>query len=193
MLWKRGLGQEGLRNMSGVPHLVSGTAGIWKRVSLALEILPTILASSLNLAAISRSLNSPSSFLTHMVLLIVSPERSSSQLFHIPSPHFLSVSLQFCVFSSVHSLRRVRLWPHDCNMPGFPVHQLPKLTQTHVHRVGDAIQLSHPLLSTSPPALNLPRHQGLFQWVSSSHQVAKLLEFQLQHQSIQWIFRTDLL
>ena len=82
----------------------------------------------------------------------------------------------------------------DCSMPGLPVHhQLLELTQTHVHRVGDAIQPSHPLLSPSPPALNLSHHQGLFQWVSSSHQVAKVLEFQLQHQSFQWIFRTDFL
>ena len=72
-------------------------------------------------------------------------------------------------------------------------HQLPELTQTHVHWVSDAIQSSHPLSSPSPPAFNLSQHQGLFQWVSSSHQVAKVLEFQLQHQSFQWIFRTDLL
>ena len=64
--------------------------------------------------------------------------------------------------------------PTDCSMPGFPVHhQLLELAQTHVHRVGDAIQTSHPLLSPSPPALNLSQHQGLFQWVSSSHQVGQ--------------------
>ena len=81
----------------------------------------------------------------------------------------------------------------DCSTPGFPVHhQLLKLAQTHVHRFCDAIQPSHPLSSPSPPALNLFQHQGLFQWVSSSHQVAKVLEVQLQHQSFQWIFRTDL-
>ena len=68
----------------------------------------------------------------------------------------------------------------DCNTPGFPVHhKLLELTQIHVHRVGDAIQQSHPLLSTSLPAFSLSHHQGLFQWVSSSHQVAKVLEFQL--------------
>ena len=65
--------------------------------------------------------------------------------------------------------------------------------QTHVHLVNDAIQPSHPLPSPSPPALNLSQHQGLFGWVSSSHQVAKVLEFQLQHQSFQWTPRTDLL
>ena len=87
------------------------------------------------------------------------------------------------------------LWdPMDCSMPGFPVqHELPELTQTHVHWVGDAIQPFHPLLSPSPPAFNLPQHQGLFQWVGSSNQVAKVLEFQLQHQSFQWIFRIDFL
>ena len=69
-------------------------------------------------------------------------------------------------------------------MPGLPVcHQLLEFTQTHVHRVGDVIQPSHPLSSPSPPALNLSQHHGLFQWVSSSHQVARVLEFQLQHQS----------
>ena len=74
----------------------------------------------------------------------------------------------------------------DCSMPGFPVyHQLLELTQTYVHRVGDAIQPSHPLLSSSPPAFNLSQHQSLFQSVSSLHQVAKVLEFQLQHQSFQ--------
>ena len=71
--------------------------------------------------------------------------------------------------------------PMDCSTPGLPVHhQLPELTQTHVHWVGDAIQPSHPLLSPSPPAYNLSQHQGLFQWVSSLHQVVKVLEFQLQ-------------
>ena len=74
----------------------------------------------------------------------------------------------------------------DCSMPSFPVHyQIPGLAQTHVHQVGDAIQPSRPLSSPSPTV----QHQGLFQWLSSSHQVAKVLEFQLQHQSFPWIFR----
>ena len=73
------------------------------------------------------------------------------------------------------------------NTPGLPVHhQLPEITQTHVHRVSDAIQPSHPLLSPSPPAPNPSQHQSLFQRVNSSHEVAKVLEFQLQHQSFQW-------
>ena len=76
--------------------------------------------------------------------------------------------------------------PMDCSTPGFPVHhQLLELPQTHVHWVSDAIQPSHPLLSPSPPAFSLSQHQGLFPWVSSLHQVAKILEFQLQHQSFQ--------
>ena len=66
--------------------------------------------------------------------------------------------------------------PMDCSTPGFPVHhQLQELVQTHVHRFGDAIQSSHPLPSPSPPAFNLSQHQGLFQWVGSLHQVAKML------------------
>ena len=84
--------------------------------------------------------------------------------------------------------------PTNCSTPGFPVlHQLPELTQTHVHRVSDAIQLSHPLLSPSLPAFYLSQHQSLFQWIGSSHQVAKVLELQLQDQFFQWIFRTDFL
>ena len=102
-----------------------------------------------------------------------------------------------CSVSSVQSLSRVQLFVKDsvdCSTPGLPVlHQLLELGQTHIQRVGDAIQPSHPLSSPSPPALSLSQHQGLFQWVSSSHLVAKVLEFQLQHQSFQWIFRTDFL
>ena len=95
--------------------------------------------------------------------------------------------------TAVQSRSRVRLCdPRDCSTPGLPVHhQLPELTQSHVHWVGDAIQPSHPL--SPSPALNLSQHQGLFKWVSSLHQVAKVLQFQLQHQSFPWIFRTDLL
>ena len=79
--------------------------------------------------------------------------------------------------TSVHSFSRVWLCDHmDCSTPGFPVpHQLPALTQTHVYWVSDAIQPSHPLSSPSPPAFKLSQHQDLFQWVSSSHQVAKVL------------------
>ena len=81
-----------------------------------------------------------------------------------------------------HELQHARL---SCPSP------TPELAHTHVHRVVNAIHASHPLPSPSPPAFNLSHHQGLFQWVSSSHQVAKVLQFQLQHQSFQWIFRID--
>ena len=82
--------------------------------------------------------------------------------------------------------------PMDRSLPGFPVlHHLPELAQTHVHWVSAAIQPSHPLSSPSPPAFSLSQHQNIFQWVSCSHQVAKVLELQLQ--SFQWIFRVDFL
>ena len=86
------------------------------------------------------------------------------------------------------------LWHHESqhSRPPCPSPTLG-FTQTHVRRVGDAIQPSHPLLPPSPPALNPSQYQGLFQWVNSSYELAKVLEFQLQHQSFQWIFRTDFL
>ena len=97
-------------------------------------------------------------------------------------------------FSSVVQSCPTHCNPMDCSTPGFPVHhQLSELTQTHVHWASDVIQPSHPLSSPSPPAFNLYQHQGLFQWVSSSRQMAKVLEFQLQHQSFQWIFQTNFL
>ena len=110
---------------------------------------------------------------------------------------FVFTHYYYIVFSQFSSV--TQLCPTLCNSmnrstSGLPVHhQLLEFTQTHVHWVGDAIQPFHPLSSPSPPALNLSQHRGLFQWVSSSHQVAKLLEFQLQHQSFQWTPRTDLL
>ena len=97
-------------------------------------------------------------------------------------------------FSSVAQSCSTLYDPMDCCMPGLPVHHhLLEFAQTHVHRVGDAIQPFCPLSSPSPPAFNLFQHWGLFQWVSSLHQVARVLEFQLQHLSFQWIFRTDFL
>ena len=96
------------------------------------------------------------------------------------------------LLSSVAQLCLTLCHPMDCSMPGLPVHhQLLELAQTHVHWVGEAIQPSHPLSSPSLPDFNLCQHQGLSQRVSSSHQVAKVLEFHLE--SFQWIFRTDFL
>ena len=101
------------------------------------------------------------------------------------------ISIQF---SSVAQSSLTLCDPRDCSMPGFPVHhQLPEFTQIHGHWVSDAIQSSHPLSYPSPPAFNFSWHQDLLKWVSSLHQVAKVLEFQLQHQSLQWTFRTDFL
>ena len=100
------------------------------------------------------------------------------------SAHFSSVT-QACP----------NLWdPMNHSTPGLTVHhQLPESTQTHVPWVSDAIQPSHPLSSPSPPVPNPSQHQGLFQWVNSSHEVAKVLEFQLWHHSFQWTPRTDFL
>ena len=126
-------------------------------------------------------------------------------LFKPPSkfhPHFSALllwflpiySVGFYQFSLVTQSCPIPCNSMDCSMPSLPVyHQLPEFTQTHVHQVGDPIQPSHPLLSPSSPAFDLSWHQGLFQGVSSLYQVAKLLELQFQHQSSQWIFRTDFL
>ena len=102
---------------------------------------------------------------------------------------WLFATLQTAARQASLSLCSVQFSPHssltfcdpmDCSTPGFPVcHQLPELVQTHVHWISDAILPPHPLLSSSPSSLNLSQHQGLFQWVSSSHQVPKVLELQL--------------
>ena len=114
--------------------------------------------------------------------------------YHLCTCLIFQFNYKFLQFSSVAQSCLTLCDPMNCTMLGFPVHhQLPEFTQTHVHWVGDAIQPSHPLLSPSPPAFNLSQHWGLFKWVSSSHQVAKVLEFHLQHQSFQWLFRTDFL
>ena len=86
------------------------------------------------------------------------------------------------------------LWPRGLQFTRFPWPSLsPELGRTHVHWVSDTIQPSHPLLSPPSPAFYISHHQGFFQWVSSSYQMVKLLELQLQHQSFQWIFRIDFL
>ena len=109
----------------------------------------------------------------------------------VTSPLFLQLTPQF---SSVAQSCPTLCNPMDCSRPGFPVHhQLPEFTQAHVHWVSDAIQLSHPLSPPSPPSLSLSQYRGLFQWVGCSHQMAKVLELQLQHQFFQRIFRTDFL
>jgi len=99
--------------------------------------------------------------------------------------------------SSVQFSRSVvssSLWPYELQdaRPPCPS-QTPEFTETHAHRVSDAIQPSHPLSSPSPPDSNPSQHQSLFQWVNTSHEVAKVLEFQLQHHSLQRNPRADLL
>ena len=121
----------------------------------------------------------------------ISPSSEYSGLISFRIDWYLYASVQF---SSVTQSCLTICDPMNGSMPGLPVHhQLPEFTQTHAHWVGDAIQPSHPLSSPSPPAPDPSQHQGLFQWVNSSHEVAKVLEFQFQHQSSQWTPRTDLL
>ena len=108
---------------------------------------------------------------------------SSSDFYNYQERLARKDSLQF---SSVTQSCPTFCHPMNCSMPGLPVHhQLLESTQTHVHLVGDAIQPSHPLSSPYPPTLNFSQHQGLFKRVSSLHQVARVLEFQLQQQSFQ--------
>ena len=112
---------------------------------------------------------------------------------HTPKIYCLILIVNSVQFSSVLQSCPTLSDPMNQSMPGLPVHhQLPEFTQTHAHRVGDAMQPSQPLSSPSPPAPNPSQDQGLFQWFNSLHEVAKVLEFQLQHQSFQWTPRTDL-
>ena len=107
---------------------------------------------------------------------------------YIYSLYWMKTSAQFSNSVTSNSLCP---WTATCQAsPSY--HQLPEFTKIHLHWVGDAIQTSHPLSTSSAPAFNLSEPQGLLKWVSSWHQVAKVLKFQLQHQCFQWIFRTDI-
>ena len=124
--------------------------------------------------------------------------RDRTWVSHIAGKYFFPCGREaICIsvqFSSVAQSCLTLCDPMNRSTPGLPVHhQLPEFTLTHVHWVGDAIRPSHPLSSPSPPAFSLSQHQGLFKWVSSSHLVAQVLEFQLQYQSFQWTPRADLL
>ena len=115
-----------------------------------------------------------------------------SELFHLITSVIVAKRLgyfSYILFVLSCSVVSNSLRPHESQHAV----QLPEFTQTHVHQVGDAIQPSRPLSSPSPPAPNPSQHQSLFQWVSSWHEVAKVLEFQLQHQAFQWTPRTDFL
>ena len=104
---------------------------------------------------------------------------------------------KFCVECNIENIKSQ--WPHILFLINFyhkkliKLHYFPEFSQTYFHWVGDAIQPSYPLSSSSPPAFNLSQHQGLFQWVGSLHQVAKVMKLQLQLQSFQWIVRVDFL
>ena len=132
------------------------------------------------------------SVLLNVLKLLCDPGYDFSSICSVhPWKECLFCSSGIVQFSSVAQSCPTLCDPMDCSTPGLPVHhQLPEHAQTHVCRVGDAIQPSHRLSSPSP-TFSLSQHQGLFQWVSSSHQVYKVFESQLQHQSFQWIFRTD--
>ena len=105
---------------------------------------------------------------------------------------FFQIPWSICCCCSVARSCPIICDPMNCRTPVFSVlHYFPEFAQTHIHWVNDAIQPSYPLSLPSPLALSISQHQGLFQWIGSSHEVAKLLELQLQHQSFQWIFRVD--
>ena len=122
------------------------------------------------------------------------PVSSPADLSSVSLPELSLLIFHLTQFSSVAQSCLTFCNPMYCSTPGLPVHhQLLEFIETHVHWVSDAIQPSHPLSSPSFPAFNLSQHQGLFKWVSFLHQVAQVLKFHLQHQSFQWIFRTDFL
>ena len=131
-------------------------------------------------------------FLTLQSCKRVNPTNRKSQNFCSENAQRIHEIIPWCC--SVIQLCPTLCDPSGSSTLGLPVHhQLQELAQTHIHWVSDAIQPSHPLLSPSLPAFSLSQHQGLFQWVYSSHQVAKVSELQLQHQAFQWIFKVDFL
>ena len=168
----------------------------WSSCHYVLNILLLLLKFKISINALYKNT------VPGCIVRLCSLSSFQNNLPSIAFPKMKSVFLteQFSVFqnqfqfSSAAQLCLTLCDPMDRSTSGLSVHhQLPEFTQTHAHRVGDAIQPSHPLSSPSPPAPNLSQHQGLFQWVNPSHEVAKVLEFQLQHQSFQWTPRTDLL
>ena len=133
----------------------------------------------------ARNSNNVQIMIKHNELIIRQP--------HMPYYYYYYYYYCSVQFSSVAQLCLTLCDPMKRSTPGLPVHhQLLEFTQTHLHRVGDAIQPSHPLSSPYPPAPNLSQHQGLFQWVNSSHEVAKVLELQFYHHSLQRTLRADI-
>ena len=146
---------------------------------------------SLELFSLPLAHKYPETHLFPFSIMLIKTLQSNFQLFFFFAWSFCFLGFQF---SSVAQSCPTLCDPMNHSTPGLPVHhQLPEFTQTPFHQVSDAIQPSHPLSSPSPPAPNPSQHQSLFQWVNSSHEVAKVLEFQPQHQSFQRTPRTDLL
>ena len=163
-------------------------------------VSPVRLASEALSSCLRRIELDPSSLLVLCLWSRVSADMRGRGFYRLDMTDFLKAFAHLCLYlllqlGSVQSLSRVRLFvtpwiaarQAPCPWP------TPRVYSNSVYRVSDAIQPSHPLSSPSPPAPNPSQHQGLFQWVKSSHAVAKVLEFQLQHQSFQWTPRTDLL
>ena len=164
----------------------------WNSYSLELSVfqsyifVPTTLRASL----LGPSFDSDIDFLEHLVLINLFLYASDLLIYKLKK--LLEVIVVIMLLGSVSNSCPTLYDPFDCSIPGFPVlHYLLEIAQTCVHCVGDAVQPSRPLSPTSPPALNLPQHQVLFQWICFSHQVAKFLELQFQHQSFWWIFKVD--
>ena len=174
-------------------HLFSKVFPILKTTSFPPQGEGNILAQNATLSLLFYHHPIDFVIVSHLHFSMLSKEDIISLLLDCKVPaswcHLRSVQ-----FRSLAQLCLTLCDPMNCRMPGLPVHhQLPESTQIHVHWVGDAIQPSNTLSSPSLPALSLSQHQGLFKWVSSLHQVAKVLEFQFQHHSFQWTPRTDLL
>ena len=166
--------------------------GIFVCVRSATQSCPTLWPRGLQHARLSLTISW--SLPKFMAIALVMP--SSDVFFSFCPQSFPALGLFQWISSLLSSFAQ---WcptlcdPVDCSTPGFPApHQLPEHAGTHVLWVCDAIQPSH-TMSSPFPAFSLSHHQGIFQWVSSLHQVAKILELQLQHQSFQWIFRIDFL
>ena len=162
------------RDLTQVSHIVGRFFTIW-----AITLVPSNAQTDLGQTSWESSRHT---YMVYQVQLVWCYVGGYSDWY---SPGHLSFS---------HSVMSDSLQQLDCSTPGLPVlHHLLEFAQIHVHWAGDAIQPSHPLSSPSPPAFNLSQYQGLFQWVGSLHQMTKVLELQLQHQSLQWIFRIDFL
>ena len=163
------------RHSSHQEELIFFTFWIWALANGTLKnVIQQRLEKCLNIS-ISASLRTLSHQVNEMCLLKKITKRTPQ-----PYPSQKLANQHTLQFSSVAQLCPTLCNPMNCSTPGLPVHhQLREFTQTHVHWVSDAIQPSHPLSSPSPPAPNPSEHQSLFQWVNPSHEVAKVLEFQL--------------